>query len=382
MSFDQCLTLAPKKIRVLLIGNVIGAYRSQTLIKFLLDSECYVSMISPKFYSIQNENFSIEKRIVDLLFITEFILKAQFTDVIYVIPLNNYFIKRAIRIAKLFNKKLVVEMYLLMYDTHVEDKKEYKPNSGQAKWIAERDKLALTEPDYIITTAKYQLVHWERQLNINVDKNKVFIAPIFSNNAFKSRRKFMHDGKLKICWWGNFIPLHGLDNILQALIILIEKQVQFTCTLFGVDNPSFEVYKNKIYSYKLENHVTLRKDLTFSNYSLPLYLIDHCDLAMGIFGNTKKAYNAVPNKLIDALSMGIPTLTMKSLALEEFFNVETDFWTCDPSPESIAAAIYTIANHTAPQIDWEQTRQKVLSTFNVTQYQKVVSQVLNAVINE
>jgi len=33
----------------------------------------------------------------------------------------------------------------------------------------------------------------------------------------------MQDGVLRICWWGTFIPLHGLDNILQALKILKEQ---------------------------------------------------------------------------------------------------------------------------------------------------------------
>jgi len=35
----------------------------------------------------------------------------------------------------------------------------------------------------------------------------------------------MQDGVLRICWWGTFIPLHGLDNILQALKILKEQDL-------------------------------------------------------------------------------------------------------------------------------------------------------------
>lgn len=115
-----------------------------------------------------------------------------------------------------------------------------------------------------------------------------------------------------------------------------EREVQFTCNLFGVDNPFFCVYTEKIQANELDSHVFLRKDLNFSDNSLPHYLIENCDLALGIFGNTNKAINAVPNKLIEALAMGIPTLTMNSPALREFFNPETDFWTCEPFPESIA----------------------------------------------
>lgn len=189
----------------------------------------------------------------------------------------------------------------------------------------------------------------------------------------------MEDGILRICWWGSFIPLHGLDNILQAIKILKEQNLSFTCNLLGVDKPPFYTYVEKIQLNNLEQCVFLRKDLTFSDGSLPKYLIDNCDLALGIFGNTDKARHAFPNKVSESLSMRIPTLTMNSPALEEFFNPETDLWTCEPSPESIAQSILTIARGAAYPVNWEQTRQKAVDTFSVARYQEVLSKVLSKV---
>jgi len=77
---------------------------------------------------------------------------------------------------------------------------------------------------------------------------------------------------------------------------------------------------------------------------------------MGIFGDTDKARYAVPNKLI--------TLQWRALLNYEFswlariFNPETDLWTCEPSPKSIAETILTITGGVAYPVDWKQTRQK------------------------
>ncbi|MGL5795339.1 MAG: glycosyltransferase, partial [Waterburya sp.] len=282
---------------------------------------------------------------------------------------------------KIFRKQLITEMYISIYDTFVRDKKilkgkQIEPDSKQAKGMLTKDILALTKSNFIIHTASHELTYWEKLLKIKIAQEKVFIAPNFNVSWLIHNRTRSDNNNFKICWWGTFIPLHGLENILQAMKILQANKLKFSCDLFGVDNDSFSKYLEKIKLEQLENCVYLRKDLSFTDNSLPKYLIDNCDLALGIFGNTDKAYNAVPNKLVEALSMAIPTLTMNSPALKEFFNPEKDLWTCEPNPESMAQTIMAIANNTASPVNWEQTRQKVLDIFSVTRYQEVVETVI------
>ena len=365
--------------KILLYGNVFRDYRSQTLVKFLLDSKYYICLVCPDYYySNGNERQGIGKVLLVFQFI-ELFIKAAFTDIIYLPPMNTRFIKSAVWAAKLFRKKLIVEMYISIYDTYVTDQKplkgkQIKPGTQQAKNMLQKDIMALEKSDYIIHTAEHELYYWKKLLKANFSQDKVFIAPNCNVSTLASSNKFKSDNRLRICWWGTFIPLHGLDNILGAVKILQKQGIQFTCNLFGVDNALFDEYAAKISKENLKQ-VYLRKDLKFSDGSLPNYLINQCDLALGIFGNTDKAYNTVPNKLIEALSMGLPTLTMNAPALNEFFNPE-DLWTCEPSPESIAEAMRAIASGEACDVAWSQTRQKVLETFSVTRYQKVVHQVL------
>lgn len=359
-----------KQTKVLIYGNVYRDYRSQTLVKILLDSGYHVSLVCPDFY------LSRSLSLLKFLYLIELLIKVYFADVVYLAPMNSRFIRSAIWAAKIFRKQLITEMYISIYDTFVRDQKilkgkQIEPGSRQAKGMLAKDILALTKSDFIIHTASHELSYWEKLLNIKIAQEKVFIAPNFNVSQLIHNRK-NPDDNFKICWWGTFIPLHGLENILQAMKILQAKQLKFSCNLFGIDNESFSKYAEKIKVEQLENCVYLSKDLSFTDNSLPKYLINNCDLALGIFGNTDKAYNAVPNKLVEALSMGIPTLTMNSPALNEFFEPERDLWTCEADPESMAQAILKIANNTANPVNWEQTRQKVLETFSVTRYQEVV----------
>jgi len=377
--------LAPiNQAKILLCGDISHVdCRSQALVELLRSSKKYfISQLCPGFYyTTFNAKTSLVNRILTRFYWIELLIKAAFADVIYLLPMNTIFIKSAIFVAKLFRKKLVVEMYISLYDTEVRDRKRVSDGSKLARSYIEKDILALKQSDYLIHSSNQELSYWEQILNTDVDRKKVYIAPLCNVSILLPKRSWMQDGKLNICWWGTFIPLHGLDNILLAAKILQERNLRFTCNLFGVDNKAFFEYVEKLRSYHLESLVFLRKDLNFTNGSLPNYLVNNCDLALGIFGNTDKAYHAIPNKLIEALSLGLPTLTMNSPALREFFNPETELWTCEPTPESIAESILTIASGSAYAVDWKQSREKVLKTFSLARYTEVVTEVLAKATN-
>jgi glycosyltransferase involved in cell wall biosynthesis len=382
------MSIFKNRLRILLYGRSNVAYRSENLIKLLLDDGYNISWINPSFYGqeVDKPNFLAKvayKLVSKFILVTETVCKAALADVIYLLPMNSYFISRILLMASLFKKKLIAEPYISLYDTIVRDKKEASESSRICRILKRRDRRVLTEPDYIIHISNYEIGYWEKILNITVNRDKVFIAPLFNeaNQASEVlKRSFMQDGILRICWWGGAFPLHGLDNILQAMRLLKKKDIIFTCNLFGAENKFFYIYDKLIRSDRqLNQFISIRKDLKFSDHSLPGYLVNNCDLALGIFGNTEKALAGTPNKVVEALSMRIPTLTMNSPLIEEFFDSDVDLWTCDPSPEAIAEAITAIVNGRAYPVNWEQTRQKVLTTFSLECYRQVVKKVLRIV---
>ena len=383
------MSIIKRRPKILLYGNVVGSYRSQNLVKFLLDSGYRISLLSPDFYTEHGEKKSLFAKLARMILsgyrFVELFIQTALADIVYVLPLNTQLIKPVGLACRLCGAKLITEMYISRYDTLVRERQEIEANSVLANKAKASDITALTQSDYVVHLSRYELQYWGDLLNIKIDFDKVLIAPLFCEpDLINFQSSHVFDGVLNIFWWGTFIPTHGLDVILQALIILKQKQIKYTCHLFGIPPKGkehlFKDYETQIETADLGDRVFLRKDLRFSDNSLPRYLAENCDVALGIFGRTEKAKAAIPNKLVEALTMGIPILTMDTPALEEFFDPDTDLWTCGSDPDAIAEALSAIANQTAPQVNWEKTQQKVLDLFNLTQYQKVIEKGITAAV--
>ena len=381
------MSIKKQRLKVLLYGNFFGAYRSQNLVKYLLDEGYRTTIISPEFYYERGEKKTLIAKLFRILFsgyyFIELFIKASLADVIYLLPLNSNLIQPVILASRIFRTKLIVEMYISSYDTTIREKQEFPIDSPTAQRIRKNDILALSEADYIIHLSRHELRYWESILDIQIDDSKVWVAPLFCETTLKQmcQSSLEQEQCLRICWWGTMLPSHGIDTILEALQRLKDAGHSFTCQLFGAPAKGKEdliqVYKAEIQKRNLSDVVFLRQDLTFRDGSLPSYLVQNCDLALGMFGSTEKAHAAVPNKIVEALTLGIPVLNMSTPALSEFFDPGKDLWTCPATPEGIADALGKIAAGSAYPVDWPQTRELVLKTFSLETYQTTVNTVLS-----
>ncbi|MEA5463859.1 hypothetical protein [Leptothoe sp. PORK10 BA2] len=380
------MSINKKRLKVLLYGNFFGAYRSQNLVKYLLDAGYRLSIISPEFYYERGEKKDIISKMLRVIFsayyLIDLFLKAALADVIYLLPLNSELIRPVVWASRLFKTKLVVEMYISAYDTLVREKQEVPIDSAAAKKLWRDDVLALSAADHIVHLARYELNYWKELFNITLVKDNVWIAPLFCEPVLtRLSYSAVRGDRLRICWWGTLIPSHGISNILKALQILHADGIPFSCQLFGIPPKGREQLaedcRDEIKALGLNDLVSLRKDLTFGDSSLPEYLVNNCDLALGLFGDTEKAGATIPNKLIEALTLGIPSLTMTTSSLEEFFDLEVDLWTCETTPEAIASTMKQISAQTIYQVDWIKTKEKVTQTFSVENYCQTIGEVLN-----
>ncbi|MEM7066398.1 MAG: hypothetical protein AAF572_24925 [Cyanobacteria bacterium P01_B01_bin.77] len=120
------MAINKQRLKVLLYGNLFGAYRSENLVKYLLDSGYRISIISPEFFYERGEKKDLFTKVLRVVFsgyyLIELFIKAALADVIYLLPLNSELIRPVIWAKRLFKTKLVVEMYISAYDTLVREK--------------------------------------------------------------------------------------------------------------------------------------------------------------------------------------------------------------------------------------------------------------------
>jgi glycosyltransferase involved in cell wall biosynthesis len=113
---------------------------------------------------------------------------------------------------------------------------------------------------------------------------------------------------------GTYIPLHGIDIILEAARQLQHDPcIKFTLAGSGQLRQEME---NLAHEWTLENVVFYDWIPTGSLGSFIRYF----DLALGIFGTTSKAARVIPSKIYDLCAVGIPFITSDTPAIKEVFS--------------------------------------------------------------
>ncbi|MGB3144336.1 MAG: glycosyltransferase [Maribacter sp.] len=338
-----------KKKNIYIIGNILGAYRSQAILFILIDSNKYRINFNNFIFSNKSSKILLNVLKTVDIFITT-VLRLYFlirADIVFILPMNNnkFF---QILLAKLFRKKIVSDFYISYYETRVFDRKWTSVNSLMAKIYRMYD-LALLKTEKVFFLNQSEANYYIKTVqkgNREILVNSA-ILPLCVDTRPKARLKYFLNEQRKsinICWWGSFIPLHGLDKIIEAARILKDNKIEFKLHLFGDSKKKGLPFQKIIEEKKLTGQVFLYDSYTFSNGRLEKYLIKNCDLALGAFGDSKKAKTVITNKLIDALSMSIPVMTTFSLGVQEYFENERDLFLCNNNPAEMADVIIKITS--------------------------------------
>ena len=139
---------------------------------------------------------------------------------------------------------------------------------------------------------------------------------------------------MKVLFFGNFIPLQGVQYIIKAAKIL-EKEPDIKFEIIGNGQTHGEM-------------IDLAKNLRTSNIifieKLPITgIAEHirnADICLGIFGNTRKTQMVIPNKVYEAIAMVKPVITADTPAIRELFKDGESIVLCkEANPEDLAAKI-------------------------------------------
>ena len=115
-----------RRARVLLVGDILGSYRSQLLLKTLLDNGHKVSLVGDRYFRLATDDSQtlFKSILVKLslcfsvvLFTMELFIKAPFANVVYLLPMNHQLFFFALVAKILFRKRLISDLYISLYDT-------------------------------------------------------------------------------------------------------------------------------------------------------------------------------------------------------------------------------------------------------------------------
>ncbi len=249
----------------------------------------------------------------------------------------------AVILAKIKNIPLVHDIFISKLQTIYYDRRQFKKRN-MPKFLFRFilfiiDLIECTLSDYIILDTYAHIKFFHEKFHIPSKKFRRIFVGSQDTIFFPFRKKKDEENKFIVGFCGTYIPLQGVKYIIKSAKIL-EDQNQIKFVLIG----NGQTYDE---NRKLARQLNL-KNIEFIDL-VPIKelpgLKSNFDIELGIFGDTDKTLQVIPNKVFDGIAMKIPVITCDSPAIRELFTKNKNIILCKRfDPESLASAILKLKN--------------------------------------
>ena len=337
-----------KDISVLFWGTYDkGKPRNRILLKGLLEngvhvSECHVSVWENVEDKSQIRGIGRKAHFIIKLIAAYPVLVYRFfliprPDVVVVGYLGHLDVLVLWLFAKIRRVPIVWDAFLSLYDTIVCDRKLLSKRNPMSMLVYCWEWLACRAANRVVLDTRAHADYFSQQFKMPGDKIDVAfvgaepenfpVSPV-KNKNLKDHNNFI------VLFYGQFIPLHGIETIIRAARLLAETPIKFV--IVG-DGQEAKKISDLLKEYPLDN-LSWIKWIQYPQLQLK---IQQADICLGIFGKTEKASRVIPNKVFQILLSGKPLITRDSPAIRELLNTDMAGIYLVPaaSPDALAAAI-------------------------------------------
>jgi glycosyltransferase involved in cell wall biosynthesis len=218
-------------------------------------------------------------------------------------------------VARLRRHRIIFDAFVSLYDTVVSDRQMVRRSSLAAKLAWATEWLALRMADVILVDTDEHGDFFAGEFGIPRQRFQTIL--VGAEQDFWNARGGVPDanqpGEIRsdlptILFYGQLIPLHGLDTILDAIERSRDEPIHWLLIGSGQEEPKLRRFLAEHRSDK----VTWRPWVDYEQ--LPA-IISAADVALGIFGTSDKAARVIPNKAFQVLAVGKPLITRESPAV-------------------------------------------------------------------
>ena len=335
--------------KIFIIGDSRGAYRNEYLMRILKDTKSYEITGT---YEAEKGNHS--SRLFKSVTLFKNLIRS---DLVFVCSCKHN--SSVAKTAFLLKKKIITDFYLSFYDTDVLDRHKVSSDSNDALKLLKIDQDALLRSSILLFLNKAEANYYTKLLNVNLEDLNYKIVPLCIPDKRKADLPYFHGRTetIRFCWCGTYIPLQGLDKIIEASKIAIEKGLNMKLTIWGDDAKKAQPYVKKVGELGIADYVDFINKWD-SLESWQSYIISNCDVSMGIFGDSEKAKTVLANKVVDGVAFGTPVITAESKGVSEFFS--DGLFICKNDPNSIAEKMIEVS-----QLKKEEIMVSIKKAFNV-----------------
>lgn len=235
--------------------------------------------------------------------------------------------------------RIINDFFISNFDTYVYDRKKITAKNPRAWWKFFQDWFNFKFSKYLLSDTTAHFKYWESLFGEY--KGELYVFPVLADKQiyYPSDKEFKNE-KIKILFYGSFIPLHGIDIILEAFSLMEKIGIDFEAKIIGTG----QIYSNMKNLYEKLELKNVQMDGKFIDENQLAQEIREHDIILGIFGDSKKAKSVVPNKLYQAVASKKTIVTMYSEAIFEFFD-EKDLIVCDRNASALCENLIKLMNN-------------------------------------
>jgi len=275
----------------------------------------------------------------------------------------------------LFSKQpIIFDAFVSTYDTLTSDRHSFTQKSFIGKLAAFLDRYACHLANKILLDTHAHEQYFS--LTLGVPNNKLSSLPVSCNEEI-FYPKVISSNNTSVLSYSSYLPIHGVETIIDAAEIIRNEQIQFVLIGQG------PLYK-KVFQYANERglkNVTFKPPISLQSLSNEIAAASIC--LGGHFGISDKANRVIPGKIYQMLAMGKPVIAADSLANRELLQHGISAYLCSPGdPTALANAILDL--HRDPQLGkrigmgGRETYENFCSESIVTEkLRKLISELIN-----
>jgi glycosyltransferase involved in cell wall biosynthesis len=216
--------------------------------------------------------------------------------------------------ARLRRVPICWDVFISLYDTVVVDRKIVPKKSMAAlllyilEWLSSRAANQL----FMDTLAHAEYFKKLYRLRSNSVQH-IYVGA--EPNIFKKKGIIQKPKEIfTILFYGQFIPLHGIDTIVRSAKIIEESRENVRWILIGKgqEEPYIDELIKKIGVNSIHR-------ISWVPYEQLIEYINEADICLGVFGASGKATRVIPNKVYQILSVGKPLITADTPAIREIY---------------------------------------------------------------
>ncbi len=262
-------------------------------------------------------------------------IRFQHKPNLYILGFRGYELYWLIRLLTI-GKPLIFDHLVSPYDSLVNEKRRIKSKSILGKLLFWYEKKVLIDADLVLTDTYLHKQFFSELFQITPTHFEVI--PVGADESIfypKGQSKPQEDNLFYVFFYSSFLPLHGIEIILEAANRLRNYPIKLV--IVGGRNKDLSKFIEKIEQDKLTNVIHRE----WINYERLPSLISEADLCLGgPFGNTGQANRVITGKTYQFLAMAKPTIVGELSDMDKVFRDKKNCLIVPQGdPDALAGAI-------------------------------------------